>query len=348
MSERELGRYQMLWDCPSCDTPKLLGLEHRHCPSCGAAQDPTRRYYPSAADQIAVADHRYTGADKICPACESPAAAIAHNCANCGSALDGARGVTQRAAQQASGSAYETDDAKRARAELEAKRRGAQAPSPPPASGRGKFVVLAVILALVVGAVVFFTWKKEVGLEVASHSWTREIEIETQSLVTETAWRDGVPAGAQSLSCSRAERSTRKVPDGERCSKERRDLGDGTFKEVEVCTPKFRSEPVYDDRCTYVIPRWVRARMATATGASVRDEPRWPEVRLARTGSCIGCEREGSRSERYTVELVEHPGERRHSCEFAQARWAGLTVGSTWHAKARMIGGGLDCDTLSP
>ena len=28
--------YEMLWDCAFCGTQKLLGLQHRHCPSCGA------------------------------------------------------------------------------------------------------------------------------------------------------------------------------------------------------------------------------------------------------------------------------------------------------------------------
>ena len=104
MSERDLGTYQMLWDCPSCDTPKLLGLDHRHCPNCGAAQEPARRYYPSDEDKIAVRDHRYTGKDKICPACESPASALAHNCGNCGSPLDEAKEVKTREEQRASGS----------------------------------------------------------------------------------------------------------------------------------------------------------------------------------------------------------------------------------------------------
>src|SRR5688572_28230933 len=39
--------FQMLWDCRFCGTSKLLGLDHRHCPNCGAAQDPEWRYFPA-------------------------------------------------------------------------------------------------------------------------------------------------------------------------------------------------------------------------------------------------------------------------------------------------------------
>ena len=46
MSEKQLGTYQMLWDCSYCDSKKLLGITHRHCPGCGAPQDPSKRYYP--------------------------------------------------------------------------------------------------------------------------------------------------------------------------------------------------------------------------------------------------------------------------------------------------------------
>ena len=74
MAERstDLGTYQMLWDCPYCGTPKLLALDHKHCPACGGAQDPTRRYFPKDDEKIAVEGHVFVGKDKICGACEAP------------------------------------------------------------------------------------------------------------------------------------------------------------------------------------------------------------------------------------------------------------------------------------
>ena len=69
---RDLGTYQMLWDCAYCDTTKLLALDHRHCPNCGGAQDAERRYFPSDEDKVAVEDHEFFGADWQCAACDSP------------------------------------------------------------------------------------------------------------------------------------------------------------------------------------------------------------------------------------------------------------------------------------
>lgn len=348
MREQDLGRYQMLWDCPSCDTPKLLGLNHRHCPNCGSAQDPTRRYYPSDADRVSVEDHRYTGADKLCPACESPAAAAAHNCANCGSPLDEAAAVRTRAAQAAGATGFADDDAKRARDELRGRRDAPPAAPEPVATPpkRRSWTAIGVVVALVALVLVFFLWKKDVGLEVSGHTWSRTIVVETLALVSESAWRDGLPADAQAVSCQREQRSTRQVADGETCSKERRDLGDGTFKEVDVCKPKFRAEPVYDERCSYVVPRWKHARDLVARGSGRTPAPRWPDVNLTRPGACIGCEREGARTAQYEVELMNRKAGTAHTCTFDEGRWARFEVGSTWAAKARVLGGGLDCGSL--
>ena len=38
--------YEMFWDCEYCGSSKLLGITHRHCPNCGAPQDPEKRYFP--------------------------------------------------------------------------------------------------------------------------------------------------------------------------------------------------------------------------------------------------------------------------------------------------------------
>src|SRR5437762_10126400 len=77
--------YQMLWDCRFCGTTKLLGVEHRHCPNCGAAQDPAWRYFPSNEDLKVVKDpkYQYAGVDKICPFCGQPNSAAANFCKDC-------------------------------------------------------------------------------------------------------------------------------------------------------------------------------------------------------------------------------------------------------------------------
>src|SRR5262249_39288966 len=151
-----------------------------------------------------------------------------------------------------------------------------------------------------------------------------------------------VPFGAYDLSCHREQRSTKKVPDGETCHNVRKDKGNGTFREVRECEPKYRSEPVYDDRCTYTVERWIESRHVDMSGASLADQPRWPDAALRRTGSCLGCEREGKRSEHYEVKFKLEPSGKLDSCSFPEAKWRTFEQGGRWPAKAHVVGGGLD------
>ena len=38
------------------------------------------------------------------------------------------------------------------------------------------------------------------------------------------------------------------------------DRGDGTYTKKRECTPKYRKEPVYDQKCRYKIDKWSLAR----------------------------------------------------------------------------------------
>src|SRR5690606_36771356 len=101
----------------------------------------------------------------------------------------------------------------------------------------------------------------------------------------------------------REQRDTRQVPDGEECTTRRVDNGDGTCSERRTCRTVYRSEPIYDQRCYFTVDRWGYERSVTTSGASLNEAPFWPQACLARTGSCIGCEREGERVEEYHVIL---------------------------------------------
>jgi hypothetical protein len=123
------------------------------------------------------------------------------------------------------------------------------------------------------------------------------------------------------------------------------DRGDGTFAQRRECTPKYRQEPVYADRCDYTVDRWVEARRAVASGAAQGLAPHWPALSLRR-GECRGCEREGARRTSYKVGL--QAGGKRFLCEVPEERWASFQPGTSWSFKVGVVTGSPDCRSLQP
>jgi hypothetical protein len=341
--------YEMLWDCHYCGTRKLLGLTHRHCPECGAAQDPTLRYFPADADKVAVEDHVYHGADVLCPACQAPAGAAAKCCGNCGSPLHGGELAKQRADQVAGaggGFAGETEtDAKR-------EATGGAKPAPPRKSRTGLVVgiVLGLLALIGVAIAVALLWTEEVGLQAFGHTWKREVRIEAFQTLSQSEWCDRMPADAFQVTRSREVRSHNQIPDGQECRTRRKDRGDGTFTETQECKTRYRSEPVYDEKCHFQVNRWAFFRSVTAEGKSLAGQPAWPAVRLEQSGKkpdTLGNEREGQRIETYTVWFIDNE-QKRHSCEMPQVSWASIPPNSIWNGEVGVLTGALDCATLQP
>lgn len=343
--------YEMLWDCGFCGTKGLLGLTHRCCPGCGAAQDPTRRYFPPEGEEVAVEDHPWQGADRRCPACAAPNAARSQHCTTCGAPLDGAAEVALRGTQVAGAQGFEADDAARARSEVAAARAAreaaiAQAPVPAPArSSRWLWLVLVTaVLTLGCGGLLWaFFAEQPLDVEVTGRSWERTVDIERLTTVRDEAWRGEVPMDARGSTCHRAQRGTRQVPDGQTCTTARVDAGDGTFRAEQRCTPRTRSEPVYDERCSFDVDRWRSANVLRSSGTT--EPPAWPAVALGRPGTCVGCEREGPRAEVYTV-VVRDPEGTEHTCTLPAARWAELEVGTHVEASVGRFTGWFRCGDL--
>ena len=326
--------YEMLWDCPACQTPKLLGLTHRFCPHCGSAQDPAKRYFPADDEKVAVQEHRFVGADRLCPACGGPNSAAATFCGGCGSPLDGAKAVTTR-----------PDEVEGADGRFQAKATPAEETKKAgPAYGR--WIVIGLVTLALLAAFAWF-WKREAVVEVAGHSWQRSIDIEVFQAVSESAWCDQMPGDAYRVSHHREQRSIRQVADGQVCHTVRHDNGDGSFSESEACETRYREEPVYDDRCDYRVDRWRVARDTVASGQAREPAPVWPSVTLNRPGQCLGCEREGAHHERYTVRLQREQG-KPLSCDLPQAEWQAMAPGARWQVQVRAVLDRPDCDTLQP
>lgn len=316
MSEKT---YEMMWDCEYCSTPKLLGVTHRHCPECGAPQNPEKRYFPPEDQKVAVQDHKFVGADLNCPACGHAQSAAAKCCANCGSPLGDGKAVARQADQ-----VFGAD--------------GQRVPPPgqQPEKKGGGGKIFAIIGVLILGVVGFFVvrafWTKAAGVEVSGHRWERQIEIERYDEFEESGACKDVPSGADIVKRSKPEKvcKTRKI-----------DQGDGTFKEKEEC-----SKPV--EQCTYKVLKWGVARTEKEKG-DIDDEPTWPKVKLKQTGKCKGCEREGDKRELYIVEFVNTDNKDELSCTFSKEKeWKSYEVGDRYAAEVRVMGGGLDCDSLKP
>jgi hypothetical protein len=339
--------YEMLWDCAYCGTKKLLGKTHRFCPGCGAPQDPGRRYFPADEDKVLVEHHECVGADRLCAACGSAMGAKAVHCTQCGSPMDAAseapRVVDGSAGPEAAVAPLETVPAAlRALA------------SPPdseakPKRGCGAWALVGcglLVLGLLVFMAVVVLWRRPVEARVTGHTWERSIAIEVFRPRQESAWCDQMPAGAYGVSRSREIRSHNQVPAGQDCSTRRVDQGDGTYREVRDCTPRYREEPAWSEKCHFTVDRWSRDRTATASGSGVAPSPSWPALSL-RLGSCHGCEREGSRTEAYKIQLRSSDG-KAFECPFDQGRWREIADGSRWRVEVRMLTGGAACGSLAP
>lgn len=320
-----VGVFEMFWDCGYCETKALLGKSNRFCPNCGAQQDASRRYFPPPGQEVA-ANHEYDGADKTCPACSTPNGAKAHHCRSCGSPLDGSAEVN-RVADRSSAAPNV--------AQAAAAKKSPKLP----------WIIGGVIVALISFCLVAMFWNKDVGVTVTAHSWERTIDVERMSAVSESAWCDTMPMGAYGVSRSREQRSTKEIPDGQTCTTRDVDRGDGTFERKQECRTRYRSEPIYDDRCRFTVDRWQVNRTAKVAGQGTVPAPEWPRVTLSRSGLSLGSEREGSRNEKYTLSL-KGEDEKVYTCTVPAPKWNAIEDGHKKIIPIGVITGAADCEKL--
>jgi len=346
------GTYQMLWDCKYCSTPKLLGVTHRHCPNCGAAQDPAWRYFPAEQDMVALENHQFVGADKICPACSQPNSAASTYCSECGADLATGK-VAQLQAERSIGTGIAASDTRhdvvQAQFVAEMQRVGAM-----PGSGRiqNKGLIIAsvvggvIVLALIIAAIIFaLTYRKEVSGEVTKMTWERTIDIESFEPRRDGDWDESVPGDAYNKSCQEKQRSTRQVESGSHQECKDVDQGDGSFKRECETVKEYRDEPVYDTWCDYTVDRWGYARSVKANGSGREPEPSWPTYNLSSGSGRYGKERAGAQRETYTL-FVRDSDHKEHKCEFEeQSTWARYSPGTKVSLKVTIVGT-PDCDTL--
>ena len=346
--------YEMFWDCDRCGTEKVLGKSHRHCPNCGAPQDPSRRYFPPEDEKVAVEDHEFQGADVNCPNCDTPNAAAAGYCVNCGSALDGAKSVGTRSEVDEGGQAGSLKgerDAEKAREQAPVDAADGGSGAGAAAAGAGMFGMgcMALVGIVVVGGALLcllnFFWTSSADLEVTGHSWTRTVEVEKLKTVKEDDWCSDMPSKARNVRKSKKKKKTRKVQDGETCKNVNVDNGDGTFKKKKKCTPKYRDEPVMADWCAWEEEKWKTDDTKRATGG-LSDTPKWPDAKVSGC-TTVGCTRVGTKTERFVVKLREPDGTNQE-CAVDPSKWKSMDVGSRWTSAKAVLTGSLTCTDLAP
>lgn len=338
--------YEMQWDCKFCGTKKLLGKTHRFCPNCGAQQDASWRYFPSDDEKVAVQDHIYVGADKICPACQSLNAASAEFCGNCGSPLDRAAQAAQGANRdKAEGDKFETEDVQEKRKQKETAAQASLAPKAQSGGGNRTAIIIAVVvIALIAGAVFIFTRTTSATAYVTNFRWEREISVEALRAVSASGSCDSVPIDAYGTTRNYEQVGSERVADGETCRNVQIDQGDGTFREERRCETTYREEPVYGYVCYYTVNRWTSSRVAEAAGGR-DDAPAWPDANL-RTGSCLGCERESGRNETYY--LVLKTDDREFECPVPVDQWENTRIEQGFTVQMGSVLQNIQCDTLEP
>lgn len=306
------GFYEMLWDCDHCATKGLFGKSQRHCPECGAPQDAAKRYFPSPDQQQRVHGHEYEGGDLHCPACNAPMGAKAKNCTQCGSPMDGSKAVA-----------------------------GVQKPVAPAPKKRRIWPYVLVGIVLVIVAIWFlFIRKVDAQVTVAGHRWERSIALEQFGDNAQEAWRNEVPPTASLPVCQRKQRSTKQVQDGEDCHLERVDKKDGTFEQLNKCKPKFRTEGVDDDWCTFTVRAWKKIDEVKASGTGMTAT--WPaNAPTADVPAMIGAKRSGARTEKLILDFGS-----RGSCDVSDATWRKFTDGAKVKVEVRARSGDIVCSSL--
>lgn len=313
--------FQMLWDCPTCGAKALLGVTHRHCPSCGSPQDPEARYFPEPGSEVVAQGHKWVGSDKICRYCGSPNGAASAHCGNCGAALDGAA------------------EAKLVEDPVVVRKPAAVSSGAPARRSGGSLVrkVLAGVVLVLVAVLALVLWMRSTtdrSVRVVDSRWERRVLLERFGPVQGSGWCDQAPSDGRLQGRTSKVRSHDRIPDGESCSDRRVDQGDGSFRIETDCRTTYREEPVYDDWCTWTVVRWQPAGELLTQGTRAAT-PVWAAFTSEGTG--MGSRREAGRRESWSVRLREASG-KEHVCNFPEASGSRFVEGSTWTIPVRRTG----------
>ena len=299
------------WDCDYCGADRISG-EIKICPNCGKPRGKDVTFYMAGPKKyVEDPDKVNKNPDWLCPYCNTLNPDDNKFCSACGAARE-----------ESEQNYFESKEAEKKKKEEreEADRREQELQAGGTRSSGGSRLPLLAGLILLAAIFVFLIMPKTKGFYVDSKTWERSISIERYQEVEESGW--DLPEGAWDVTSREEvftyqrvldhyETRTREVEeevfDGYDVTTEYKDLGNGMFEEVEVKTPRSRTEyhtetyqepiyvsvPVYKTKYYYKIMKWLYDRDEKTWGSD--SEPFYAELNLPDN------EREAGRSEHYWI-----------------------------------------------
>jgi hypothetical protein len=322
MARKTLGFVPLIWQCPFCETQNPGPI--KKCTSCGAPQPEDVDFKTVDEKQFnfikdeALVRMAKAGPDIHCPYCGTRNPGSAEVCTHCGGDLSLGGKVRKAGVKVASVSDSKTPPPVEA--------------SPPKQKRSRAFVIFGILggIACLAGFVVLMILllkTDDITGRVTDVAWERSVAIETYQTVTDQAWWDEVPEGAEVIACSQEYRTTSDEiqPNAtEVCGTPyTEDTGTGIGEVVQDC-----SYEVYDNYCEYETLAWVVVDTATESGQNL--EPIWPSPALDAE------QRLGERDEAYTITFnadgSQYTYETTNSDLFLQAK-----PGSSWILKVNQL-----------
>jgi hypothetical protein len=347
------------WDCQYCATTGILG-RHKACTNCGRSRpEGTKFYLPKEGEEVAeqkLVQQAKIGPDWVCEFCGSSNPANVSVCGSCHAPRETVS-PQQAVKEYAVGEAPQSGDMDLSTPPERPTTTTPKKSKAGPAIGVVGVAagLLFLCLCIVVGYLVFGS--RDAQATVSGFSWQRTVAVESFQTVTEEDWE--VPAGGRILSQqeeihhydqvldhyeTRSRQVSEQVQVGERtyvCGQ--RDLGNGFFEDIECTDPVYETQsrtetyeepiyidvPVYQTKYTYEIDKWVVVR--TEEAGSSDHAAFWPETNLT------GDEREGERTEIYTVFFTDEDG-KQYDLEMTENEWLGFETGQGVTLKLDALG----------
>jgi len=342
------------WICPNCNA-KNRGAEQQ-CDACGAIRGEDVQFHcdgdaPVITDEAELAKAK-AGPDWICQFCGNTSPAASEKCTGCGSARGSGK---QRAVKEIPPGGAQPQS-------------GPAKTNVPPQPMPAAFKIGCGVIALLFFVLMFLSSRETPEkIEIIDNQWTRIIERQEYKTVEEKAWENEVPQAAVKLSSSREIRDYKKIPDGfeeveetytekvkigeDKVEDGKIDLGNGRFQVKYKMVPKykeeqrtrmvrrekFRKEPIYAEKVTYNIDRWIDIAPVELKGT--QDEPKWPDSGAEKnTPPKVGDVSEKARKETYLVKVrrlsdgKEYEVKEMRNKELTFEQFMKLRKGTQWEA----------------